>query len=58
MQTSIAYGVIAGIISYTIINGIPYLIMRASNGRIVPSNNYESSERWVIPPGSIIPSWM
>ena len=55
--SSIAYGVIAGICSYIVINGIPWLIMKATGNRIVPPN-YENSEEWVIPPGSIFPGWM
>ncbi|KAI0085241.1 permease family-domain-containing protein [Irpex rosettiformis] len=54
---NIAYGVIAGIISYTLINGIVALIRRVTNNRIVPPS-YEDSEPWVIPPGSIVPLWM
>ena len=54
---SIAYGVIAGIFSYIILNGIPLALRKASGGRIVPGN-YEFAEPWVIPPGSIIPYWM
>lgn len=54
---SIAYGVIAGIISYIILNGIPLIIKKLSNGRIVPSE-YKYSEKWVVPPGSIVPPFM
>ncbi|KAL4244170.1 nucleobase:cation symporter-2 (NCS2) family protein [Abortiporus biennis] len=54
---NIAYGVIAGIISFVLINGIAWLIRKASGGRIVPPS-FDQSEQWVIPPGSIIPSWM
>ncbi|KAL1699551.1 permease family-domain-containing protein [Schizophyllum commune] len=54
---NIAYGVIAGICSYVVINGIPWLIMKATGNRIVPPN-YENSEEWVIPPGSIFPGWI
>lgn len=54
---SIAYGVIAGIISYILLNGIPWLIRKISNDRILPAN-YGSAESWVIPPGGIVPIWM
>ena len=54
---SIAYGVIAGIISYVLINGLAWLLSRVSSGRLAPPN-YDQSEPWVIPPGSIIPAWM
>ncbi|EEB88674.1 hypothetical protein MPER_13357, partial [Moniliophthora perniciosa FA553] len=54
---SIAYGVIAGILSYLVINGIPWLIMKISRDRIVPPS-YEAAEEWSIPPGSIFPRWI
>lgn len=54
---SIAYGVIAGIISYMILNGIPLIIRKLSKERIVPSE-YKYSEKWVIPPGSMVPPIM
>ncbi|KAF8896859.1 xanthine/uracil permease [Gymnopilus junonius] len=54
---NIAYGVIAGILSYILLNGIPLAIRKASGGRIVP-NDYDMSEAWVIPPGGILPPWL
>ena len=54
---SIAYGVIAGIISYVLINGIAWALRKVSGDRIVPPN-YDSAEPWVIPPGGIVPAWM
>ena len=54
---SIAYGVIAGIISYILLNGIPLAIRRATGGRLVPAD-YDRSEAWVIPPGGILPPWV
>ncbi|KAF9039131.1 xanthine/uracil permease [Panaeolus papilionaceus] len=57
LTKNIAYGVIAGIISYMLLNGIPLLIKKLSGGRIVPAD-IDQSEAWVIPPGSIIPLWM
>ena len=55
---SIAYGVIAGIMSYIIINGVPFVLKRASGGRIIPTNNYAAAEEWNIPAGSLMPGWM
>jgi AGZA family xanthine/uracil permease-like MFS transporter len=55
--SSIAYGVIAGIISYLVLNGIPWAITRLSGGRIVPPN-IEMSEEWIVPPGGMIPFWV
>ncbi|KAJ6558553.1 permease family-domain-containing protein [Mycena vulgaris] len=57
LSYNIAYGVIAGIISYLVLNGIPWVITRLSGGRIVPPN-IEMSEEWVIPPGGMMPFWM
>jgi len=54
---NIAYGVIAGVLSYIILNGVPLLLSKISGGRIVPPN-YDDSEEWVIPPGSIVPYWI
>ncbi|KAJ3519069.1 hypothetical protein NM688_g9356 [Phlebia brevispora] len=54
---NIAYGVIAGIISYVLINGIAWLIRKISGDRFPPPN-YDAAEPWVIPPGSIVPGWM
>ena len=54
---SIAYGVIAGIGSYIVINSVPWIIRRVSNGRITPAT-YGSAEPWVVPPGGVIPPWM
>ena len=54
---SIAYGVIAGIISYILINGIAWALRKISGERLAPPN-YDAAEPWVIPPGSIIPAWM
>ncbi|KAJ7078891.1 permease family-domain-containing protein [Mycena belliarum] len=57
LSYNIAYGVIAGILSYLLLNGVPWCISRLSGGRIVPPN-IEMSEEWVIPPGGMIPFWM
>ncbi|KAG7085667.1 hypothetical protein E1B28_003212 [Marasmius oreades] len=57
LSYNIAYGVIAGIISYMVINGIPWLIMKITRDRIVPPT-YEASEEWAVPPGGLIPSWI
>ncbi|KAF9267194.1 xanthine/uracil permease [Marasmius fiardii PR-910] len=57
LSYNIAYGVIAGILSYLVINGIPWVIMKITRDRIVPPS-YEASEEWTVPPGSIWPSWL
>ena len=56
LSYNIAYGVIAGIFSYVIINGGTWLLIKISP-RFTPPN-YEVAEAWVIPPGSIVPTWM
>ncbi|RXW14769.1 hypothetical protein EST38_g11084 [Candolleomyces aberdarensis] len=57
LSFNIAYGVIAGVFAYIILNGVPLILKKLSGGRIMPSN-YEISEEWVIPPGSIVPYWI
>ncbi|PFH49531.1 hypothetical protein AMATHDRAFT_62986 [Amanita thiersii Skay4041] len=54
---NIAYGVIAGVLSYVLLNGIPLILRKVTGGRIVPPN-YEEAEEWVVPPGSIMPLWI
>lgn len=54
---SIAYGVIAGIVSYTVLNTFVWLVAKATGDRIVPPN-LDDKEQWVIPPGGIVPAWM
>ncbi|KJA22386.1 hypothetical protein HYPSUDRAFT_202188 [Hypholoma sublateritium FD-334 SS-4] len=54
---NIAYGVIAGILSYITLNGIPFIIKKISGGRIVP-HEADKAEPWVIPPGGIVPPWV
>ncbi|KAI8394011.1 permease family-domain-containing protein [Radiomyces spectabilis] len=41
---SIAYGIIGGIISYIVINGVVYIVDKASRGRIKP--DYSTREDW------------
>lgn len=55
---SIAYGLIAGICSYMLINTLVFVIEKASGGRIVPPNK-EEKEHWTWRiPGGILPPWM
>lgn len=54
---NIAYGVIAGIISYVLINGTAWLLRKISGDRIMPAH-FDLAEPWVIPPGGIVPGWM
>ena len=55
---SIAYGLIAGIFTYIFLNGIAYIIEKASGGRIVPHGK-ENVEPWSYKiEGGIIPGWV
>lgn len=40
-----------------LINGVAWLLRKVSNERWAPPN-YDASEPWVIPPGSVVPTWM
>ncbi|KAF2968699.1 hypothetical protein GQX73_g4880 [Xylaria multiplex] len=55
---SIAYGLIAGILLYILINTLVWLIELASGGRLVPANKDEKDAwTWRIP-GGALPPWM
>ncbi|KAJ6013415.1 hypothetical protein N7540_008006 [Penicillium herquei] len=55
---SIAYGLIAGILSYITLNGTAWILDKASGGRIVPPNRDESDPwSWKIP-GGMFPPWV
>ncbi|KAJ5724401.1 hypothetical protein N7493_006129 [Penicillium malachiteum] len=55
---SIAYGLIAGILSYITLNGTAWILEKASGGRIVPPNRDESDPwSWNVP-GGMFPPWM
>ncbi|TVY17300.1 putative xanthine/uracil permease [Lachnellula arida] len=55
---SIAYGLIAGIVSYTIINGTVWFIEVISSGRIVPSDKQFKDEWTYKVKGSFLPGWL
>ncbi|KAG9312542.1 permease family-domain-containing protein [Chiua virens] len=57
LSYNIAYGVIAGVASYLLLNGSVWIVRKLTDGRISPPN-YDASEPWVIPPGGIIPGWI
>lgn len=57
LSYNIAYGVIAGVFSYLIINGSVRLVRILSNERFCPPN-YDSAEPWAVPIGSIMPGWL
>ncbi|KAL2823793.1 permease family-domain-containing protein [Aspergillus cavernicola] len=56
---SIAYGLIAGIMSYIIINGGVWVIATLSGGRIVPPNREQDHDAWTWKiPGGFFPPWL
>lgn len=55
---SIAYGLIAGIITYAIINSFVWLVDKLSGGRIVPLD-IEHKEPWTYKiEGGLLPAWI
>ncbi|KAL5355587.1 hypothetical protein BJX96DRAFT_141525 [Aspergillus floccosus] len=56
---SIAYGLIAGILSYIVLNGGVWLIEKVTRGRLVPPNKYEEKDPWTWRiPGGFFPPWV
>jgi AGZA family xanthine/uracil permease-like MFS transporter len=53
---SIAYGLIAGIMTYCVLNITAWVIEKASGGRIVPYNK-DTKEPWS-PPRGFLPNWL
>ncbi|KAJ4381522.1 hypothetical protein N0V86_002882 [Didymella sp. IMI 355093] len=55
---SIAYGLIAGICSYILINTLVFIIEKSSGGRVVPPNKDEKEPwTWRLP-GGFLPPWV
>ena len=55
---SIAYGLIAGIVSYTVLNTGAWIIAKASGGRIIP-HDYEQKDYWTYKVrGGLLPGWV
>ena len=55
---SIAYGLITGIVVYTILNTGAWIIMKASHGRIQP-DNYDQKDAWTYKVrGGLLPGWL
>jgi AGZA family xanthine/uracil permease-like MFS transporter len=55
---SIAYGLITGIITYTILNSGAWIITKASSGRIMP-HDYEQKDYWTYKVrGGLLPGWI
>lgn len=58
MFFSVAYGIIAGLGTYILLNGLPVLLHRLSHGFVPRPPLAELGERWRVPPGGFIPPWM
>jgi AGZA family xanthine/uracil permease-like MFS transporter len=55
---SIAYGLLTGIVTYTILNTGAWVIAKATNNRIVPYD-YESKDYWTYKVrGGLLPGWV
>ncbi|KAF8622034.1 hypothetical protein AX15_007320 [Amanita polypyramis BW_CC] len=54
---NVAYGIIAGVISYILLNGSAFLLMKGTRGRLMPAQ-YKDAEKWAVPTGGILPGWM
>jgi AGZA family xanthine/uracil permease-like MFS transporter len=55
---SIAYGLIAGIVTYIVLNVGAWLISKASRGRIMP-HDYEQKDYWTYKvKGGLLPGWV
>lgn len=58
MTYSIAYGLIAGIITYAVLNTVVWVIEKASGGRIVPFAK-EIKDPWTYKiEGGVLPGWL
>jgi len=55
---NIAYGLIAGICSFVVINGVTWIIKELSCGTIVPTGYYDRREDWSLPEGGLRPVWL
>jgi AGZA family xanthine/uracil permease-like MFS transporter len=53
---SVAYGLIAGLFTYTVLNGLIYVTRLASGGRIEPPDA-DAAEYWTYKPTGGIPPW-
>jgi len=53
---SVSYGLIAGLFSYTSLNGLIFLTRKITNGRIEPPDA-DNAEYWTINPHSGSPPW-
>lgn len=57
-KKSIAYGVIASIISYVLLNAVPAAIRKLTGNRISPPGWETERIPYTPPPGGLVPLWM
>ncbi|CAE6466020.1 unnamed protein product [Rhizoctonia solani] len=55
---NIAYGLITGIITYVLLNTLPWGIRRLTGGRISPPGFEDEREPWGLPEDGLLPLWM
>ncbi|KAG9091864.1 hypothetical protein FRC06_000349 [Ceratobasidium sp. 370] len=55
---NIAYGLITGIITYILLNTLPWAVRRLSGRRISPPGYEDEREAWAIPEDGLLPLWM
>ncbi|KAF8309293.1 xanthine/uracil permease, partial [Clavulina sp. PMI_390] len=55
---NIAYGLIAGLATFCILNGFAYLGDIMSGGEWVPPGYYTEREPWVFPQDGLLPGWL
>lgn len=55
---NIAYGLITGILTYVLLNTLPWAIRRLSGRRISPPGYEDEREPWAIPEDGLMPQWM
>lgn len=55
---SIAYGLITGILTYILLNTLPWAIRRITGRRISPPGYEDEREPWGLPEDGLLPLWM
>lgn len=58
MISSIAYGLIAGIVTYILLNTLPWGIRKLTGRRISPPGYDDERDPWAIPDDGLVPLWM
>lgn len=53
---SVAYGLIAGLFTYTVLNGLIYVTKLVTKGKVVPKDA-DNAEYWTYKPAGSLPPW-